>query len=796
MRHLTRSIGCAALLLFVTGIGFCQATWTTGDVFVAVGNGQYNVYRNTDGYLLLETLNDGSGGVFNTGCTFDANGNLFTTNFSNTKVYKFSPNSTSPSATIDTSAHDTGGDSESVVIDSSGNLYVGDADGSRYLQKYDSSGNFIRIFSPNPQDRGTDWIDLASDQKTLFYTSEGTNVKRFDVSAGAQLTDFSTALTGAAAYAMRLLPPFDGTGGLLVADTDAIRRLDGSGNVIQTYTAANETAWFGLALDPNGTSFWAQDLLTGHLYRFNIATGAIEVPAISTGSGAVGTGGICVKGQGSATLVTSYTTPPQTTAQGGSNQFTDPGGSGTQQTYAFPATTTFQNGSNSCSSPTMAIQFQYWDPGLFNSSRLPGIPQNPNWCSVPGNPGLACTTPVPTGTTCAQLSVNNKNVCIVEEAQCSCGGTQIAQCNVTGVSGPILVSNANNNFVSPTPTNFNPGLVIGDDGQNDWAMMPQSPDGSTCISPCTTQKLNTDITILNVNQPDFSFSASPSTLSLGVGASGTSIVSLSALNGFSSPVTLSVPTPPAGVSTTFSLSPVTPPASPASTSSTMTVSLGPSVTPTSFTLNVNGLNGSLSHYAFVTVNVTASTSSITSVIGSFIPTCIDNSGIGNALDSKLSAAQSFINVGNNQDAINTLTAFNNQVKAQTGKHIYSSCVIGGVTIYPGTVLTTDAQSLINTLRTGTIADPITGYTLNSSNAGLQGATVAIYAGTSASGTPIATAITDVTGFYYFATTNLLTSGSAYTIAVSAFPSGYTKATPTYSTFTWTGVGFGSNFTLN
>jgi hypothetical protein len=211
---------------------------------------------------------------------------------------------------------------------------------------------------------------------------------------------------------------------------------------------------------------------------------------------------------------------------------------------------------------------------------------------------------------------------------------------------------------------------------------------------------------------------------------------------------------------------------------------------------VNGLNGSLSHYAFVTVNVTASTSSITSVIGSFIPTCIDNSGIGNALDSKLSAAQSFINVGNNQDAINTLTAFNNQVKAQTGKHIYSSCVIGGVTIYPGTVLTTDAQSLINTLRTGTIADPITGYTLNSSNAGLQGATVAIYAGTSASGTPIATAITDVTGFYYFATTNLLTSGSAYTIAVSAFPSGYTKATPTYSTFTWTGVGFGSNFTLN
>lgn len=497
-------------------------------------------------------------------------------------------------------------------------------------------------------------------------------------------------------------------------------------------------------------------------------------------------------GCGGFSSMTSFTTPPQTTTQGGSNSFTDPGGSGTTQTYVFPATATFQNGNNSCSSPTMAIQFQYWDPALFNSSRLPGIPQNPNWCS---SPGLECTTPVPVGTSCAQLSVNGKNSCIVEEAQCSCGGTQIPQCNVTGVSGPILVSNANNNYASPKPTN--PGLVIGDDGQNDWAIMPQAPDGATCTTNCSTQKLNTDITILDVNQPDFSVTATPSTLNLGVGGSGTSVVSLSALNTFNSAVALSVPTPPAGVSTSFSSTSVTPPSSPLSVASTLTVSLAPSVTPTSFTLNVNGVSGLLNHYAFVTVNVVASTSSITSIIGTVQSYgCIDNAGIANALTSKLSAAQAYINAGDTQDAINTLTAFNNQVKAQNGKHIYSSCVIGGVTIYPATVLTTDAQSLINTLRTGTIADPITGYALNSSGAGVQGATVAIYAGTSASGTPIATATTDVTGFYYFATTNLLTSGSAYTLAVAAFPSSYTNATPAYSTFTWTGVGFGSNFTLN
>lgn len=492
----------------------------------------------------------------------------------------------------------------------------------------------------------------------------------------------------------------------------------------------------------------------------------------------------------SAAPEATYTTPSQTTSQGGSNQFTDPGGSGTTQTYVFPTTTTFANSSGgSCSSPTMAIQFQYWDPTVFNSTRLPGIPQNPDWCSVPGNPGLACTTPVPAQTTCAQLSVNGTNFCIVEEAQCSCGGTQQAHCNVTGGSGPILVSNANNNYASPAPVN--PGLVIGDDGQNNWAIMPQSPDGATCTTNCTTQKLNTDITILDVNQPDFSFTATPSTLSIGVGGTATSTVSLSGLNGFNSLVTLSVSGAPTGVTASLSPTSLTPPASPGSTSSTLTVNVQPYVTPTSFTLDVSGNNApaNLTHYAFVTVNVAADTSSISNLITILLNAgCIDNSGIANALTSKLAAAQGYINAGNNRDAINTLTAFNNQVNAQSGKHIHSTCP--GWSTSPPTVLTTDAQSLITSLRVGAIADPITGYVQNSSGAGLQGATVSIV------GTTTITATTDVTGFYYFATTGgVLSTGQIYTMKVTGFPTGYSTASPTSSTFTWSGSGFASTFTL-
>jgi hypothetical protein len=437
----------------------------------------------------------------------------------------------------------------------------------------------------------------------------------------------------------------------------------------------------------------------------------------------------------------------------------------------------------------MAIQFQYWDPTVFNSTRLPGIPQNPDWCSVTGNPGLACATPVPAQTTCAQLSVNGKNFCIVEEAQCSCGGTQQAHCNVTGGSGPILVSNANNNYASPAPVN--PGLVIGDDGQNNWAIMPQAPDGATCTTNCSTQKLNTDITILDVNQPDFSFTATPSTLNIGVGGSATSTVSLTGLNGFISPVTLSVSGAPTGVTATLSPT-TTPNLSTSPTSSTLTVSLGPSVMPGSFTLDVNGVNGSLNHYAFVTVNVVYDTSSISNLIGSLLTAgCIDNSGIANALTSKLSTAQTFINAGNSLDAINTLTALTNQINAQSGKHIHSSCTVSNVTFNAATVLITDVKSLITSLRVGMMADPITGYVVNSSGTGLAGATVSIV------GTTTITATTDVTGFYYFATTGgVLSTGQIYTMKVTGFPTGYSTATPASSTFTWSGSGFASNFTLN
>ena len=124
--------------------------------------------------------------------------------------------------------------------------------------------------------------------------------------------DFATGLPGPNTFALRLLPPGDGTGGLLVATSNAgIQRLDGSGHIVQSYNAPGETGWFALNLDPNGTSFWSGSSASNNFYRFNMASGAKELGPVNIGSGGGQLLGICLKGERTAAI-------PQTTLTAGS----------------------------------------------------------------------------------------------------------------------------------------------------------------------------------------------------------------------------------------------------------------------------------------------------------------------------------------------------------------------------------------------------------------------------------------------------------------------------------------------
>ncbi len=100
--------------------------------------------------------------------------------------------------------------------------------------------------------------------------------------------------------------------------------------------------------------------------------------------------------------------------------------------------------------------------------------------------------------------------------------------------------------------------------------------------------------------PDFSISASPSSLTLQRGASGSSVVTVSSVNGFSGTVDLTA-SAPSGWSVTAN--PVS--ISGGTGSSTVTINVPSSASTGTNTVTITGTSSSLSHSATVTVNVQA-----------------------------------------------------------------------------------------------------------------------------------------------------------------------------------------------
>jgi hypothetical protein len=316
--------GSLSLLIAVMNISARASEWQRGDVFVAIGNGQYQVYRLTssgDGssYILVETLTDGSGSVtgengtggsgFTSGCAFDSTSHLYTTNFTNANVYKFSiPDPHKASQTIPASSGALS--SESIVFDGQGDFFVGHADGTHVVDKFSPAGILLTSFTVATEQRGSDWVELSADGNTLYYTSEGVTVKTFDLLTNTQGFDFFNEGAGAGPlFTLRLLPASYGnfSGDFLVANTSNVLRLHVSEGVTvaQTYTIAGASNLFTLSLDTNGTSFWVGDIGTGYLYRINVSSGAIEFGPIATGAvpntnNTASLAGICVDGLASA----------------------------------------------------------------------------------------------------------------------------------------------------------------------------------------------------------------------------------------------------------------------------------------------------------------------------------------------------------------------------------------------------------------------------------------------------------------------------------------------------------------
>ncbi len=275
----TRSRGAMVLVaataltlgLLVPLIGASAASangvpFVKGDVLAGVGSSQVKNFSPTG--TLQDTLTDSSGAEYTTGMCFDSEHNLYVTDFFKT-MSKYNDHGEvliSPFPATFVFGHP-----ESCTVDASNNIYAGGPE-TPTIEKLNTNGELIEsipVEAAGPRG-GTDWVDLAANGCTMYYTSEGTEIDRYNVCTHVQEAKFASGLP-APCYALRIRP----NGEVMVGCASEVVRLNAGGVAVQTYPIPGHLELFALNLDPDGTSFWTGDLDTGVIYHLDIETGAI-----------------------------------------------------------------------------------------------------------------------------------------------------------------------------------------------------------------------------------------------------------------------------------------------------------------------------------------------------------------------------------------------------------------------------------------------------------------------------------------------------------------------------------------
>ena len=141
----------------------------------------------------------------------------------------------------------------SLVFDNQGDLYVGQQS-TPYIAEFNTTGQFVPDIGPVETELfGDDWIVLAPDQCTFDYTTESTDILRYNMCTNPHLPNFNLQsfptvppIDRPARSGLRAPDPPDGD--VLVADSNADFLLDPNGNVIQPCACAIDARLSGLSL--------------------------------------------------------------------------------------------------------------------------------------------------------------------------------------------------------------------------------------------------------------------------------------------------------------------------------------------------------------------------------------------------------------------------------------------------------------------------------------------------------------------------------------------------------------------
>ena len=128
----------------------------------------------------------------------------------------------------------------------------------------------------------------------------------------------------------------------------------------------------------------------------------------------------------------------------------------------------------------------------------------------------------------------------------------------------------------------------------------------TGVSGSLTHTTSISLTIAAPAAPNFSLSASPTSLTVKQGTSGSSTITVTPSNGFTGSVTLSNSALPSGVTATFGTNPAT-------SSSVLTFTASSTATTGTSTITITGTSGTLTHTT--SISLTISSASATQLIG-------------------------------------------------------------------------------------------------------------------------------------------------------------------------------------
>jgi kumamolisin len=228
------------------------------------------------------------------------------------------------------------------------------------------------------------------------------------------------------------------------------------------------------------------------------------------------------------------------------------------------------------------------------------------------NSGLIAALTAGSGTSSFSMTASPTSVTVT---QGSSGVSTIS----TAISGSFdsAIALSASGLPSGATASFNPASIAAPGtGSSTLTITAGSatPTGTSTITVTgtgggVTQTASVSLTVNSGSTPSFTISASPASVTIAQGSSGTSKVSTTVAGGFDSAIALSASGLPTGVTASFSPSSI---AAPGSGSSTLTLAAGSSAATGTYTVTITGTGGGITHTTTVSLTVsTGSTPSFT-----------------------------------------------------------------------------------------------------------------------------------------------------------------------------------------